>query len=114
MKIDFQQPIKNVDGSNATDPQFVIKDGKQVISSEPLLTLGRVCIGALNFVNPHNPGELIPETMYKRGKLISQIQSEKILELTPEQIVELKSLITKAYYPPYTLMQCVDMLEQKQ
>ncbi|MDD5353300.1 MAG: hypothetical protein PHS93_09090 [Candidatus Omnitrophica bacterium] len=80
MKVNFNQPLKNLDGSP-------IKDGDKAI------TLKDVCANALLAVEEKADGKVklenwtLAQLVYKGGEL----------DLTAEQVVKIKDMVAKSY-----------------
>jgi hypothetical protein len=100
MNIDFSQVITDFDGK-----PFPFKDGENTKD----LTLGRAAVTALsNILQGEN--DLPGEERFKRGKLAEKVFGKGTVALTTEEIVLIKRLIGKAFWPR-AVSQAWDMLE---
>lgn len=100
MLIDFNQTIKQIDGTELT-----ITEGKEA-------TLKHFALEALQ-LNFQDETNLSADTKCKRWLLATRIYANPAkIDLTAEEIVEIKKLIGKAY-GPMIVGQAFQMLEGK-
>lgn len=91
MKIDFSQPITQLDGS----PMVVINSDGSIASD--FSTLAKISVHALNLLMPGDEN-VAPTKKFERGKLaIAIYDSKEPVELSAEQTSDLKSLIGRSF-----------------
>ncbi len=99
--IDFTKPVR-VPGKGT-----IIKNA----GSDTQITLGTICVSALNFWDPRE--SLTTEVAYKRGRLAARIsEATKPMALKAEEVTTIKDLLPKVA-PPITVAVVSDMLEGK-
>lgn len=81
MKIDFDQPIKNFDGTPA---QY----------QEKVLTLATVCALSLNSSKPSDAMESV-----QRGNLAMTLFKGGVIDITPEDCSSCRSILHEAWAP---------------
>ncbi len=101
MEVNFKQELFKADGS----PIFWDEKNKKALS------LRQICVRALGGMYKQDEGKT-DNYKYERGKLAATIMVAKKMDLSVEQITELKELIKRAY-DPITVYIAHEMLDPK-
>jgi len=104
-KIDFAKAIINVDDKPLTDPVF--DDKGNPTGEREVVLFKTLAIRALMAKEEGLPGE----KMLKRFTLAKQIQKSNVVDLTSDQVVELKKCIEKNYSIPLIYGNFYELLE---
>ena len=103
--------VKIMDFNNEplTEPEIKITPEGPKKVGDITYDMRLVCNRALNHIAKDEV--LNPETLYNRGKLIQKIKSNDVVDLSPKQIEEIKSLIAKVGFTPLVLYQAFVFLD---
>lgn len=105
MKIDFSQPIVDIEGTIM--PLKVNAKGER----EGVATLREICLNAL-LASYEDERNLAATEKLDRWTLAKNIKVEDVIDLKTEEVVKLKTLINKLYANPIIVGASYELLEK--